>query len=210
MTVLQFVPGIRARSISYHRTAGKIINVLSIVSAISACCVARISFGGELSVQSSLYALGLMTAWAWTIRAWSYQVSVITLRFVMPLFMNIIFASGGFYTTMGCDEVANSLDNATMFIHDYPQCQPGWTGKPVTQVSVLAGRHDQLGIAAAARITFGTSMWISLCIHLIGTEYYLYKSKDESDRLHRVSNKLQNIRRNKASEGTVVTDYHLE
>jgi uncharacterized membrane protein len=115
LAVTQFIPGIRARAMNFHRTAGKVINVLTFVSTISAWGMARVSFGGDFAIQSAVYLLGAMTLWStvkswtairrlqidehriWLIRAWSYQMSVITLRVVMVTSMIYVSVVGGYY-----------------------------------------------------------------------------------------------------------------
>ncbi|KAG9094654.1 hypothetical protein FS749_012076 [Ceratobasidium sp. UAMH 11750] len=213
LATVQFVPRIRARAIGLHRNVGRVANALSIVSTIAGFGMARVSFGGDLSVQSSLYCLGAMTFWSlikswttirqlqidehrmWVIRAWSYQTSVITERLVMVLLIIYVSVVRGYHHTLTCDEVGYILNNQEMYARDYPQCQPGWTGPRVNSVSIEANPGDAtgLGMAAAHRFNFGPSMWIAIWIHIIATEYYLFKTKDESDRLRELSTKRQNI-----------------
>lgn len=213
LAVLQFVPRIRYRSISYHRIAGRTINALLIISMMCAWGIARVSFGGDLSIQLGLYVLGftilssMFAGWAairrlqigehrkWMIRAWGYQMSVVTLRLIMALAMAFVGLTGGYYTTMSCAEVAHSLNDPDLFAREYPQCLPNWSGKPVTHVSIEAGLDSDLALAAGTQVTFGMSIWVGLWIHAIGVEYYLFKTKDESERLHEVSTKRQNARR---------------
>ncbi|KAG8744039.1 hypothetical protein FRC10_010928 [Ceratobasidium sp. 414] len=115
LAVTQFIPRIRARAINFHRTAGKIVIILTIISIITAWAVVPVSFGGDLAVQSGMYTLGTMILWstmkawaaiqrlqidehrAWVIRAWSYYMSVVTLRFTMIVAMVVISLTGGFY-----------------------------------------------------------------------------------------------------------------
>ncbi|KAG8743525.1 hypothetical protein FRC10_011916 [Ceratobasidium sp. 414] len=215
LATTQFVPRIRARAIGFHRNAGKMINVLSFVSAITGFGMARVSFGGDLAIQSSLYCLSAMTLWSvikswtairrlqidehrtWIIRAWSYQMAVVTERLVMVLLMIYLSVARGYYHTLTCDEVAHILNNQEMYARDYPQCQPGWTGPQAKSVSVEAnpGEGTDLGLTAALRFTFGPSMWIAIWVHIIATEYYLFKTKNESGRLRELSTKRQNVRR---------------
>jgi hypothetical protein len=114
LAVTQFVPRIRARAINFHHITGRIINVLIFISVITAWCIARISLGGDLAIQSGLYVLGAMVLWSvvqswiairrlqidehrtWVIRAWSYLMSIVTLCVVMVLAMIAISVIGGF------------------------------------------------------------------------------------------------------------------
>lgn len=211
LAATQFVPRIRSRFISYHRAVGPIINALNIISTLSAMFIARVTFGGDLSIQSALYVLGLMTLWStiaswrairclqidehrkWVIRAWGYQASVLTLRVIMFIAMTFIGHSGGWYMAMACAEVANSLQDPVAFAHEYPQCLPTWPGKPVTHVAVEAGFHSSPALAASGRLTFGMGMWVGLWIHAVGIEYYLFKTENESKRLRDISAKRQAI-----------------
>ncbi|QRV78407.1 hypothetical protein RhiJN_06422 [Ceratobasidium sp. AG-Ba] len=215
LAITQFVPRIRARAVGFHRTAGKIINILTVISTISAWGIARVSLGGDLATQLGLYALGAMVLWSttkawvairrlqidehrrWMIRAWSYHMSIVTLRFIIVVAMVIITAMGGFYQVIPCDEIAYTLNNTDRYAHDYPQCQEGWNGSRVTHVAIEANIEDdsQLGVTAALQSVFGMSTWVGLWIHAIITEYYLFKTKEESDRLLEVSMKRQNARR---------------
>ena len=115
LAVFQFTPGIRARATSYHRTTGKIINTLTFVSTTCAWGMARVSYGGDLAIQTGTYLVGAMLIWStvaswrairrlqidehriWLIRAWSYQMCIMTLR--LCLFVGIIGISrvGGFH-----------------------------------------------------------------------------------------------------------------
>ncbi|KAG9103834.1 hypothetical protein FRC06_007646 [Ceratobasidium sp. 370] len=230
LATIQFVPRIRTRAMGLHRNAGRVVNVLSFVSTITGFGMARVSFGGDLSIQSSVYCLGAMTLWSiikswtairrlqidehrmWVIRAWSYQTAVITERLVMvplvaylsmargyyhKLLDGFLFTRSPFKQTLTCDEVAHILNNQDMYARDYPQCQPEWTGPRVKSVSIEAypGDTTGLGMAATVRFNFGASMWIAIWIHIIATEYYLFRTKDESNRLRELSTKRQNVRR---------------
>ncbi|KAG9104539.1 hypothetical protein FRC07_009784, partial [Ceratobasidium sp. 392] len=111
LAVTQFIPRIRQRAIKFHRNAGTVINILTVISTFSAVGVGRVSFGGDFSIQSGVYALALMTLWSmmkswtairrldidehrkWIIRSWSYQMSVITLRAIAVLLMVYISVS---------------------------------------------------------------------------------------------------------------------
>lgn len=115
LAVFQFVPGIRARAMSYHRTVGKIINISAFVSTACACGMARVSFGGDLAIQAGTYLVGAMILWStaaswrairrlqidehriWLIRAWSYQMCIMTLRLCSFAGIVGISFAGGFY-----------------------------------------------------------------------------------------------------------------
>ncbi|KAG9088086.1 hypothetical protein FS749_002425 [Ceratobasidium sp. UAMH 11750] len=214
LAVVQSVPRVRARAINYHRKVGRVINVMSFVSVMTGWGMGRLAFGGDLATQSSVYLLGAMVLWSvvkawlairrlqidehrmWIIRAWSYQAQVLTERLVMRILMIYIWKAGGYYYTIPCDVIAYILNNQELYAHDYPQCQAEWIGPRVTHVSIEANAVEKtgLGITAAARATFGASMWIAILIHVLGTEYYLYRTKDESEHLRVVSEQRQKAR----------------
>ncbi|KAG8702439.1 hypothetical protein FRC09_004730 [Ceratobasidium sp. 395] len=186
LAVTQFVPRIRARAMSFHRNAGKAINVLTFISTFSAVGIAHVSFGGDLSIQSGGYALALMTLWStvkswtairrlqvdkhreWIIRSWSYQMSVITLRAISILLMIFISASGAsFYHVIPCEDVAYVLSDQEVYTRDFPQCQTSWTGSPVNHVSVRAGIDNELAATAGIRAVFGASTWGGLWLNAV-------------------------------------------
>jgi uncharacterized membrane protein YozB (DUF420 family) len=116
LAVLQFVPSIRTRFMAFHRISGRVINTLTLISTICGWAIAPVSFGGDPSIQLGVYVLGLMTMWSviagwrairrlridehrvWLIRAWAYQMSIVTMRLIMPIGMIITGIRGGFYT----------------------------------------------------------------------------------------------------------------
>ncbi|KAG8730695.1 hypothetical protein FRC12_020121 [Ceratobasidium sp. 428] len=220
LAAIQFVPRIRARAINLHRNVGKVVNVLSFVSTLAGWGMARVSLGGDLSTTSCVYLLGVLVLWSvvkswvairrlqldehrtWIIRAWSYQAMILTDRVVITALIIYVSMVGGYYSTFSCDEVAYILNNQDLYMRDFPQCQANWPGSPVTHVSIEANPEDGtgLGLNASPRVAFGASLWISLLIHVIGAEYYLYRTKDESERLREVSIKRQNLRSKRSSK----------
>ncbi|CAE6350997.1 unnamed protein product [Rhizoctonia solani] len=195
LSIIQFIPRLRAKYMSWHRYAGRIINVLTMISSICGMAIGHVSFGGDLATQAMTITLGVITIYSiiagwraarqhkieehkvWMIRAWAYQMAIVTLRVIMPITLILLQAKGGHYVSMSCDEVANSLDNTDQFSREYPQCQPDWTGKPVEYVSVEAGVEEGLRLAAGARATFGMAGWVSIWIHFVATEYYISRTR---------------------------------
>ncbi|KDN41033.1 hypothetical protein RSAG8_07739, partial [Rhizoctonia solani AG-8 WAC10335] len=198
LSIIQFIPRLRAKYSLWHRYAGRIINVLTMISSICAIAIGRVSFGGDLATQTATFALGTMVLYSviagwkairqrkieehriWMVRAWAYQMSIVTMRVIMPVSMILIDARGGYYVTMTCNEVANSLNNTDQFVHEYPQCQPSWTGKPVEHVSIRAGLEEGLPLAAGTRATFGMAAWVAIWIHFVWTERYITMSRRAS------------------------------
>ncbi|CAE6382255.1 unnamed protein product [Rhizoctonia solani] len=195
LSIIQFIPRLRTKYRSWHRYAGRVINVLTMISSICGIAIGRVSFGGDLATQTATFALGTMVLYSvvagwkairerkieehsiWMVRAWAYQMSIVTMRVIMPITMILIDARGGYYVPMTCEEVANSLNNTDQFVHEYPQCQPDWTGKPVESVSIRAGSEEGLALAAGARATFGMAAWVAVWIHFICTERYIAMSR---------------------------------
>jgi uncharacterized membrane protein YozB (DUF420 family) len=115
LSVIQFIPRLRAKSMSWHRYAGRIINVLTIISSICGIAIGRVSFGGDLTTQTSCFMLGAVTLYSviagwktarqhkieehkvWMIRAWAYQMAIVTMRVIMPISMIFLQVKGGFY-----------------------------------------------------------------------------------------------------------------
>ncbi|KAJ1303559.1 hypothetical protein OPQ81_011743 [Rhizoctonia solani] len=195
LSIIQFIPRLRAKYISWHRYSGRIINVLTLISSICGMAIGRASFGGDPSIQTSSFALGVMVLYSviagwkaiqqrrieehriWMIRAWAYQMAIVTMRVIIPIAMILISVRGTYYSVMSCDEVSNSLNNADQFAREYPQCQPDWAGKPVEYVAIRAGLEDGLPAAAGIRSIFGMAAWVALWVHLIGTEYYISRGR---------------------------------
>ncbi|KAG9125740.1 hypothetical protein FRC07_006399 [Ceratobasidium sp. 392] len=116
LAAIQFVPRVRARAIGLHRNVGRVVNVLSFVSTLTAWGMARVSLGGDLSIQSLVYILGVMVlcsvvkSWvairrlqldehrAWAIRAWSYQGLILTDRVVIVALITYVSITGGYYS----------------------------------------------------------------------------------------------------------------
>jgi hypothetical protein len=90
LVIFQFLPIIRHKFLLYHRLAGYVILMLSVVSSAGVLMIARRSFGGGLEIQGLVGVLTLMflgslgmALWnirkkqvekhrAWMLRAWVY------------------------------------------------------------------------------------------------------------------------------------------
>ncbi|CAE6479393.1 unnamed protein product [Rhizoctonia solani] len=159
LSIIQFIPRLRAKYTSWHRYAGRIINILTLISSICGIAIGRVSFGGDLATQTATFALGTMVLYS-VIAGWK-------------AIRDRKIEEHRIWMTMTCDEVANSLDNTNQFAHEYPQCQPDWAGKPVEHVSIRAGLGEGLSEAAGVRATFGMAAWLAVWIHLVCTERYI-------------------------------------
>ncbi|KAF8592833.1 hypothetical protein BDV93DRAFT_462291, partial [Ceratobasidium sp. AG-I] len=140
LAVIQFIPRVRARAMSFHRTSGKVVNILTFVSTLSAWAIERVSFGGDLGTQSAGYVIGVMVLWStviswkairrlqidehriWIIRAWGYQMSIASARAVILVVSIFIILVGGFYQPMSCREIEYILNSTESYELEYPQC----------------------------------------------------------------------------------------
>lgn len=99
LAVFQFIPAIRRKSITFHRVAGYISNVLVLIGTIGGFMIAGHSVGGGADIQVAVWFLGIvviiqlgLAMWnikklqidqhrAWMLRAWFLVCSILpTLR----------------------------------------------------------------------------------------------------------------------------------
>lgn len=120
LAVIQFIPRVRTRAMSFHRTSGKVVNTLVFVSTLSAWGIERVSFGGDIRTQAAGYVFGMMVLWstvvswkairrlqidehrAWLIRSWGYQMSIVTTRVIIIAALIYVGLTGGFYQVSLC------------------------------------------------------------------------------------------------------------
>jgi hypothetical protein len=116
IAVTQFIPVIRYKALIVHRTLGYAALLLLFIGSGAAFAIMRRSFGGDISIQTAVVALGTMAlvsatiAWInikqlqidqhrkWMLRTWFYAGSIITVRIVMIITAQIIAAIGQYYT----------------------------------------------------------------------------------------------------------------
>lgn len=70
----------------------------------------------------------------------------------------------------------------------YPQCVNATAAKPVHAIvdaTLRDGRLEQ--VSAIIELVFGVAVWISQVLHGVAMECYLYATRDEDERLRKVS-----------------------
>ena len=198
----QFVPIIRYKALLFHRINGYLCILLIILGNVGALMIARYSVGGELSTQSYVGALAIMTtigiflaAWnikklqidqhrAWMLRVWFYLGTIITIRIIMIIAAQIITNFPGYFAAMPCRQIESMGGDAMA----YPVCAEDMNAR-----TVVAAKFDDNveHIAASFHVTFGTAGWLALWMHAIGVEIYLKLTSAEDERLRRVSYERQ-------------------
>ena len=216
LAVLQFVPAIRQRAPAVHRTLGYASLALCVPGIASTLALLVRSQGGGLSVRTGIAALGtasvyaLSRAWhaiarkgrvdehrAWMLRAWSYLGCIVTMR---PLIGGGAFALSymePLHVAMPCEQLRFILEAdgpANVSLSSlHPACVDGgamsvvradWLGNAVRD-----GRPDHA--AAAGHVFFGASIWTALALHAVAVEWYLSRTRGESEKLKAVSKKYQ-------------------
>lgn len=213
---LQFLPGMRRRYMHLHKLSGRLLFVLLLIGDITALSIARVSFGGSIDTQvatvflSSITSFSIYKAWtsirslridqhrAWVIRTWTYAGVILSLR----LFMIIIaiaanrISPGGYRYISNCEEIIfmyNSVSNATSvgsLFSRYPDCadydKPSM-GSVHVIVNASLSRFYPEERAALMNMVFGVSGWAGMVVNILLTEVYLNYTKDEEERLKKVS-----------------------
>jgi len=206
---LQFIPALRRpKWIALHRYIGYfIVTMMALVGIPGAIVITNHSFGGTLDTQMSLVVfasavytalgLGVYNIWKlqldqhrkWMLRAMVWMAEITTQRFWLIL-LAYLLAEGGYQTVWTCEEARFTELNSTLFNTMFPQCQ---TLAPNAKIIVLANLSSNSLVeeASALRITFGAGVWMGLVFHILATELYLALTKDETERLRRISYTLQ-------------------
>ncbi|OJD32059.1 uncharacterized protein BKCO1_4100012 [Diplodia corticola] len=216
LLVLQFVPAVRHRWLTFHRINGYVVFLLVLVSNAGACIVlGRRESGTRVDAQSAEAAMVLMTSvsmaaayWnvkrlqidqhrAWMLRTMFYYGVIITDRVIAQIAAIIISAYGGYYTVWSCRKMEYTYAQFGMqtLAQDYPGCFSGnGTMLDPRAHVVVEAIHDASrppNLGASITIPFGTSLWMALVLHIIGVEMYLSLTPRESARLRQVSYEKQ-------------------
>ena len=153
LAVTQFIPIIRRRWPIVHRTAGYACLALWVPGIAATQTFFDLTYGGDLSVRSSLAALAvsssyaLVRAWraiarernvpehrAWMLRAWAYLGAIETMRpitFGMGALVGVRALSDPVYAPIPCDQLRFIVEHPRMnasvggFERLYPGCVPG-------------------------------------------------------------------------------------
>jgi uncharacterized membrane protein len=202
---------IRYRLLIFHRINGWIIVLLVLLANAGALIIAPHAFGGDLSIQSGVGTLVLMTTIglalaiynikrlqidqhrAWMLRTWFYFGSIITLRLIMILGTLIISMMDRYKLAMECAKIDHIMQDPNSTLTEYPDCVSFYDrsdpGKLALVQAKFSGSAPQ--VAASLDLSFGMAMWLALLIHAIGVEIYLQLTPHEAQRLRRVSYEKQ-------------------
>ncbi len=201
------MPVIRHKFLLLHRINGWAIVILVVVSHAGAIMIAPHTFGGDLSIQSGIGALVVMTSVglalaiynvkrlqidqhrAWMLRTWFYFGSIITLRIIMISSTAIISRAGRYQLPMECAKLDYMIEDRNSTLAAYPDCISFYNSSDPSKMALV--QADFYGsfpeVAASLNITFGMAMWMALFIHAVGVEIYLQLTPRESHRLRQVS-----------------------
>ncbi|KAL6156901.1 hypothetical protein ACJQWK_06740 [Exserohilum turcicum] len=211
IAVTQFMPVIRRRWMIVHRVGGYVSLILYLFSIFGAFMIARRSFGGGLDVQSfvgvagfgslSCFAISYINIKrlqieqhrAWMLRGWFYAGSIVTSRFITAISAQII-ANQGYYIVWTCAKIADTISKDVNLATSYPSCAAYANGTDPEAVSAVAAKFAGGNIAtigAALNVVFGMALWVSLALHAVGVEVYLYLTPSETKRLREISYQKQ-------------------
>ncbi|KAF5368002.1 hypothetical protein D9758_004395 [Tetrapyrgos nigripes] len=197
---LQFLPAIRRNFVLFHRLNGYFCIVLLIPGNIAGAIVARRSYGGEINQQAVWYLLTVMFTFSilmglfnvkrntqahrkWMLRAVVYFAVVILAKVLSIISRAIITNIGGYYSVWRCDEVNYVLQNADALFQRFPQCNNtavDISNNPFSVAVLASDSEGKLEHSSALRLVAGMCLWLSLMIHLVGVEIYLYRTEDQN------------------------------
>ena len=93
----------------------------------------------------------------------------------MIISAQIISATGGWYTTRPCAQIASTLSQSTTLSY-YPACSAFFSGaNPSKRVIVTAdfASGNPIELSAALAMPFGSAGWIALLLHTVAVEVYV-------------------------------------
>jgi hypothetical protein len=187
---LQFVPSIRKSfSHSYHKVAGYLYLILSIIVASSGLGMLSVAFGANFAAQVGTFILCILFVICgvmgyisiksknrniqahrdWMIRMFSIGTSVITTRVFTPIGL-IVSSKLGLHTTMKCEAITHSLGDV-MTQQNFPSC-----GSPIDLskvVAVQANFHTNSNVSAGIQIGFSVGVLPAVLLHIIVAEYWI-------------------------------------
>ncbi|KAF7509120.1 hypothetical protein GJ744_008347 [Endocarpon pusillum] len=211
LAIYQFIPVIRHKCLSFHRINGWTIVVLVLIANAGAIIIAPRTFGGDLSVQTAIGTLVLMTTIglalaiynakrlqidqhrAWMLRTWFYLGSILTLRIIMISGAAIISSLGRYHFPMECAKLDYMMEDGNSVLAAYPDCISYYNNTDPSKLALVqADLNGSIAeFAAGLNITFGMAMWLALLIHAVGVETYLQLTPRESQRLRQISYERQ-------------------
>ncbi|KAK4618221.1 hypothetical protein CLAFUW4_12539 [Fulvia fulva] len=204
LVVWQFVPVIRYKALIFHRINGYAVLLFLLVGNIGALISARHAFGGSLAVQTAVGVGVIATTTssvlayvnmkklqieqhrAWMLRTWIWAGSIITVRLIQVMSVQIISKTGSYRTVMPCAQI----DGAGGDVAKYAGCQVDPEGYAVVNAT-WAGAGGIEAVAGAFHVTFVMALWLAFFIHAVGVELYLRLTTAEAERLRKVSYERQ-------------------
>lgn len=204
--VLQFVPVVRKSvSFQYHRIAGRIFLVLSIIVAISGLLMASRAFGGGFTGQVGTFVLFVCVILAsfngfqairfqknipahrdWMIRLFAYGTSIVTLRLFMGIGVPLCNALR-LSTTSKCDVIL-SLLGAEETLRRFPACGHNNTVGAVDgqAITIIKGSFESTAnVMASLQISYDNSFLLALFVHACLAEFWIreryYTRKPEQE-----------------------------
>jgi uncharacterized membrane protein len=210
LMVFQFVPSLRRNVPMFHRINGHFVIILVLFGNAGALMIARHAFGGDLSTQSAVgvlvivTTLGLALAYynikklqidqhrTWMLRTMFYLGTIITTRLIMILAALITSTVGSYHVVMSCGELG-SMRGFKYLLERYPDCEVNSTilnrDTQVVQADFFGGVKEEIG--ASLRLNFGMALWLAFFVHAVGVELYLALTPRESQRLRMISYERQ-------------------
>lgn len=139
---------------------------------------------------------------AWMLRTMFYLGTIISDRILMIISAMITSTIRSYFVVMSCDEISfivrDEISNTTQYMRqNYPACfidpinaslgsgSMIPDNKVAVQANILGDKTE--GTGAAFRLTFGSSLWLAILLHLVGVELYLALTPRESHRLRQVA-----------------------
>jgi len=180
---------------------------MSVLGIPGVLIITNHAFGGTLDTHLAVFtlssmvytalALGAYNIWKlqldqhrkWMLRAMIWMSEIIVQR-IFIFIIAFSLPTNGYYTVWTCEEAKFTELNATRFDMEFPQCQTlPPNGQIIVPAQIMSG--SELICASMLRLVFGGAAWMALAVHVIGTEVYLSLTKDETERLRRISCTLQ-------------------
>lgn len=102
-----------------------------------------------------------------------------------------VFVPNNFQVVSTCEQLISMYNSKSFPLDDlfshYPMCLNETAGETfvVVQASLSRARPDQT--AALTTLTFGAALWMGTVINVLAVEWYLQATKEEDERLRKVS-----------------------
>ncbi|KAL3425345.1 hypothetical protein PVAG01_02136 [Phlyctema vagabunda] len=212
MMPFQFLPVIRQRYPRFHRYSGRLNFVLLIIANISGFFVAPKAMGGSASIRIVIFFIAgfslfsAFKSWigirnmridqhrAWVIRTWAYMGSILSLRIWIVPFMiaTQILNTNVHKRVLECQEVLFLYSTRGLSLTEplarYPVCANATMGGAPVDVIVTAALGPNVEqVYTMLGVCFGAAGWAGLMINALAVEAYLNYTRDEEERLKKVS-----------------------